>query len=173
MLSEFGDNNPCWKELKHVFQSHLIFMWRRHCKSNPADQPGFLIYWLQVLRKSRSQTFIDCYKNILKKAELTAYICHIRSCLFNKLISNFLSHLLFIWRTFSRQVTVRWPRGWAKNQVCVNENSRNNWHQIVTRTDTHFQNLDHQLLQFLSPKCCYGFLTHFMSLVFLYTPWKH
>ena len=56
MLSEFGDNNPCWKELKHVFQSHLIFMWCRHCKSNPPDQPGFLMYWLQVLRKSRSQT---------------------------------------------------------------------------------------------------------------------
>ena len=58
-------------------------------------------------------------------------------CLFNKLISNFLPHLIFSWRTFSRLVSAcwwRWWRGWAKNQLWANHNSRNNWYQIARRT---------------------------------------
>ena len=61
--------------------------------------------------------------------------CH-RGCLCNKLISSFLSHLLFNWCTFSRRVTARcrWWRQWEKIQVWVNQNSGNNWYQIVTWT---------------------------------------
>ena len=57
-----------------------------------------------------------------------------RSSLCNKLISSFLSHLPFNWRTFSRRVTACWWRQSAKIQVWTNQNSRNNWYQIITRT---------------------------------------
>ena len=55
-------------------------------------------------------------------------------CLFNKLISNFLSHLLFNCHIFLRRVTALWWRGSAKNKLWTNQNSRNNWYQIVRRT---------------------------------------
>ena len=42
--------------------------------------------------------------------------------------------LAFDWRTFSRQVTARWWRQSAKNQVSTNQNSRNRWCLIVRRT---------------------------------------
>ena len=38
------------------------------------------------------------------------------------------------WCTFSKRVTARWWRQWAKNQVSTNQNSRNRWCQIVRQT---------------------------------------
>ena len=32
---------------------------------------------------------------------------------------------IFNWRTFFRRVTAPWSRGWAKNQVLTNQNSKN------------------------------------------------
>ena len=58
----------------------------------------------------------------------------IRGCLFNKLIFNFLPHISFIWRIFSRWVTAWWSRGWAKIKVFTNENSSYNCYQIVRPT---------------------------------------
>ena len=48
--------------------------------------------------------------------------------------SSFLPRLIFNWRTFSRWITARWSRGWAKNQLLANQNSRNSWCQIVRGT---------------------------------------
>ena len=48
-----------------------------------------------------------------------------------QLETSFLPRLIFNWRTFSRWVTVRWSRGWAKSQVLANQNPRNSWCQIV------------------------------------------
>ena len=42
--------------------------------------------------------------------------------------------LILDWCTFSRQVTARWWRQWAKNQVSTNQNSRHRWCFIVRRT---------------------------------------
>ena len=42
--------------------------------------------------------------------------------------------LVFNWRTFSRRVTARWWRQWAKNQVWSNQNSRKRRRQMVRRT---------------------------------------
>ena len=39
-----------------------------------------------------------------------------RSCLCDNWKPSFLLRLIFNWRTFSRRVTARWSRGWAKNQ---------------------------------------------------------
>ena len=47
---------------------------------------------------------------------------------------SFLPRLIFNWRSFSRRVTVRWWRQWAKIQVLTNQNSRNRWYQIVRGT---------------------------------------
>ena len=41
---------------------------------------------------------------------------------------------MFNWRTFSRRVTAPWSRGWAKNQVLTNQNSRNSLCQTVRGT---------------------------------------
>ena len=57
-----------------------------------------------------------------------------RGCLCNELISSFMPHLSFNCSTFSRRVTARWWRHWAKIQLWTNQNSRNNWYQIVTKT---------------------------------------
>ena len=40
---------------------------------------------------------------------------------------SFLLRLLFNWRTFSRRVPARWLRQSAKNQVLINQNSKNRW----------------------------------------------
>ena len=42
--------------------------------------------------------------------------------------------LIIDWRKFSRRVTARWWRQWAKNLVLTNQNSRNRWCHIVRRT---------------------------------------
>ena len=47
-------------------------------------------------------------------------------------------HILFS-REISRQVKACWSRGWAKNQVSTNQNSRNSWCQIVRRTICYYQ----------------------------------
>ena len=43
-----------------------------------------------------------------------------RGCLCDNWKPSFLPHLIFNWRTFSRRVTARWWRQWAKNQVLTN-----------------------------------------------------
>ena len=57
-----------------------------------------------------------------------------RGCLCDNWKSSFLSLLIFDWCTFWRQVTARWWRQSAKNQVSTNQNSRNRWCHIVSRT---------------------------------------
>ena len=57
----------------------------------------------------------------------------LRGCLVNKFISKFLPRLFNL---EFREVTAHWSRGWVKNQVWTNQNSRNNWYRIVRRT--HF-----------------------------------
>ena len=57
-----------------------------------------------------------------------------RGCLCGKWEASFLPLLVFNWRTFSRWITARWWRQWAKNQVLTNRNSRNRWCHIVRRT---------------------------------------
>ena len=47
---------------------------------------------------------------------------------------SFLLLLILNWHTFWRQVTARWWRQWAKNQVLTNQNWRNRWCQIVRQT---------------------------------------
>ena len=60
-------------------------------------------------------------------------------CLWDILKPSFLPRLIFNWRTFSRRVTARWWRQWAKNQVPTNENS------VVSHCQTYymFNALDH------------------------------
>ena len=57
-----------------------------------------------------------------------------RGCLWDNWKPTILSRLASNWRTFSRRVTVRWSRGWAKTWVLTNQNSRNSWCHIVRRT---------------------------------------
>ena len=67
--------------------------------------------------------FLDC--NFIKR--------HLfwRGCVCGSRKPSFVPHLIFNWCTFSRRITARWSRGWAKNQVLTNQNSRNSWCQIV------------------------------------------
>ena len=55
-------------------------------------------------------------------------------CLWDILKRSSLPRLIFNWHTFSRWVTSRWWRQWAKNQVPTNEDSRNRWCHIVRHT---------------------------------------
>ena len=57
-----------------------------------------------------------------------------RGCLCDNWESSFLPLLILDWRTFSRRLTARWWRQWAKNQVPTNQNSRNRRCLIVRRT---------------------------------------
>ena len=57
-----------------------------------------------------------------------------RGCLCDNWKPSFWPLLIFNWRTFSRRVTARWWRQRAKNQVLINQNSRNRWYLIVKRT---------------------------------------
>ena len=61
-------------------------------------------------------------------------ILMLRGCLCDNLKPSFLTLLIINWRTFSRRVTARWWRQWAKNQVLTNHNSRNRCCQILRRT---------------------------------------
>ena len=72
--------------------------------------------------------------NYLRYTEEDVEAQNHRSCLFDNWKPSFLPPLIFNWRTFSRQVTVHWSHGWAKNQVLTNQNSRNSWYQIVRWT---------------------------------------
>ena len=45
-------------------------------------------------------------------------------CLCDNWKPSSLHDLVFNWRTFSRRITARWWRQWAKNQVLTNQNSR-------------------------------------------------
>ena len=47
---------------------------------------------------------------------------------------SFLPFLIFDWRTFSRRVTACWWSQSAKNQVSTNQNWRNRWCHIASRT---------------------------------------
>ena len=58
----------------------------------------------------------------------------LRGCLCDNLKPSFLPRLNFNWCTFSRRITARWWRQWAKNQMLTNQNSRKSWCQIVRRT---------------------------------------
>ena len=51
-----------------------------------------------------------------------------------RLCDSFLPLPILDWRTFSRRITARWWRQWAKSQVWTNQNSRNRWCLIVRRT---------------------------------------
>ena len=55
-------------------------------------------------------------------------------CLYDNWKHSFLPRLIFNWRTFPRRVTELWSRGWEKNQVSTNQNSRNSWSLIARRT---------------------------------------
>ena len=57
-----------------------------------------------------------------------------RGCLSDNWKLSSLPLLVLDWRTFSRRVTPRWWRQWAKNQVPTNQNSRNRWCLFVRRT---------------------------------------
>ena len=82
---------------------------------------------MYVLPQSRVKMYATSFK--LETIQMS-----FRGCLCNKLISSFMPHLSFNWSTFSRRVTAGWWRHWAKIQVWTNQNSRNNWYQIVTKT---------------------------------------
>ena len=73
-----------------------------------------------MLRSSKSEG-LPCSISILM----------LRGCLCGNLKPSFLTLLIFNWRTFSRRVTARWWRQWAKDQVLTNQNSINKWCQIV------------------------------------------
>ena len=90
-----------------------------------------LNYWFY--RKNSYQEFIK-FKLMKSLNSLSLFLQRDCFCPCNKLISSFLPHLSFKWRTFSRRVTARWWRQWAKIQLWTNQNSRNNWYQIVTQT---------------------------------------
>ena len=67
------------------------------------------------------------------------HLCDISSliqwgCLCDNWKPSFLPCLKFNRCTFSRRVTGRWSRGWARNQVTTNQNLRNSWGQIARRT---------------------------------------
>ena len=68
-----------------------------------------------------------------KSAPTVAQFPYEKGCLCDKLIPNFLAHLLFDWRTLSRWVTASWWRGWAKDQMPTSQNSRHSWCQIARR----------------------------------------
>ena len=57
-----------------------------------------------------------------------------RGCLCDNWQPSFLLLLILDWRTFSRRVTTRWWRQWAKTQVPTNQNWRNRWCLIVRPT---------------------------------------
>ena len=85
-LSNIISNDNCQKRDKKKFTYYIfenlqtIRTWEFSCQ--------FLPFWLLLL-------FLFIEKNI-------------GGCLCNKLISNFLPHLSFNWRTFSRRVTASW-----------------------------------------------------------------
>ena len=74
-----------------------------------------------------------------------------RGCVCDNWKPSFLSRRIFNWPTFPRRVTVRWSRGWAKNQVSTNRNSGKSLCQIVRGTISQaFLSLVMSFLTFLS-----------------------
>ena len=85
---------------------------------------------------SYSTKQIKCEVGIMesfKLDEIRANISRIWGFLRDNWKPSFLPFLILNCRTFSRQITVRWWRQWAKNQVLTNQNLRNMWCQIVRR----------------------------------------
>ena len=85
---------------------------------------------------------LTCVKNKheVKLRYTLNYLTYIvlRGCLCDNWKPSFLHLLIFNWRIFSRRVTARWWRQWAKNQVLTKQNSRNRWCQIVRQTVCKF-----------------------------------
>ena len=65
-LYEFGDHNPCWKEIVAVFQSHKILTWWHHQlffyvvqnESSPLDVSDVQMWWPYVSCKWKYQPWI-------------------------------------------------------------------------------------------------------------------
>ena len=96
-------------------------------------KPEFRFYWINV---SYGQ---DCKIAIFDDRNA-------RGCVCDSWKPSFLPRLRFNWRTFSKWVTARWWRHWARNQVSTNQNSRNRWCQIVRGTICLIENIRKSIL---------------------------
>ena len=104
----------------------MLLIQRHFGKQYIKSKLASLSFWLKnyVIRKTFYNFYWVFFVNVAPRL----------GCLCNKLVSSFLPHLLFNWRTFSRRVASHYWHQWAKIQVWTNQNSRNNWYQIVTWT---------------------------------------
>ena len=84
-----------------------------------------------MLGNDFDKTFVLAFYNFLLKINCDR---ESRGCLCGNGKPSFLPLHIFNWRSFSRRVTARWWRQWAKNEVLTNQNSRNRSCQIVRRT---------------------------------------
>ena len=93
------------------------------------SHPKFQEPWVSCLKQQRdleSQVSPD----VPGQGSFFAY----GGCFCDNWKTSFLPRLIFNWRTFSRRLTARWWRQWAKIQVSTNQTSRNRWCQIVRDT---------------------------------------
>ena len=100
----------------------------------------FILHFF-IFQVFRAQSFLPCLQETQLFSRFKSTIFMMTDffqlywgCVCDNWKPNFLPHLIFNWRTFSRQFTARWSRGWAKNQVWTNQNSRNRWCQIARGT---------------------------------------
>ena len=79
-----------------------------------------------------------CWKDVFSMWDFTKYqdlfILQQKGCLCDNWKPGLLPLLIFNWRAFSRRVTTRWWRQWAKNRVFTNQNLRDRCCQVVRRT---------------------------------------
>ena len=96
------------------------------------------------------------YQSSIHNSKITLW-----GCLCDNWKTSYFPRIIFNGRTFSRRITARWSRGWAKNQMSTNQNSRNSWCQIVRRTICCWQTNTFLLKSACFPTQC---AVHFMSL---------
>ena len=128
----FGKNIDCFR-----------FWWKTYTKRSTSNNVisrvkrlssmEYWVYWVRHAFFPCTLRLVRCFQFWIMIWKTEERRVSKRGCLCDNWKLSFLPLLIFNWHTFSRQVTTRWWRQWAKNQVLTNQNSKNRWCQIVRR----------------------------------------
>ena len=124
-LGTNGLNTPLRNDVDCSFDLFIVLLLNQSCSSFLENKKCpdtefslFSNFWHLDRLTLPSKTFYDYIRHVYQKSTT-------RGCLCDNWKPSFLPRLIFNWRTFSRRVTARWWRQWAKNQIkCVTIRTR-------------------------------------------------
>ena len=111
---------------KHLFSSLLLIMLELQLCLKAASAQVFSCEIYEIFKNSlfyRTPS-VAAFKTPFKRVKDVCLSNNIE-VLYVTIGNPALTLVIFNWRTFSRRVTARWWRQWAKNQVLTNQNWRN------------------------------------------------